>query len=108
MNILAQVNLLLSRLSIPVETGSMKQATSDKYIVLVPLADSYPVSVQELRITIFSKENYIKFKNQIISILLSNDFCIMERKYNGYDADTGYYQYTIDVAKNYEIEEDIY
>ena len=88
----------------------------DKYIVLVPLADSYPVSadnlpiadVQELRITIFSKENYIKLKNQIISILLSNDFCITERKYNGYDADTGYYQYTIDVAKNYEIEEDIY
>ena len=86
MNILAQVNLLLSRLSIPVETGSMKQATSDKYIVLVPLADSYPVSadnlpiadVQELRITIFSKENYIKLKNQIISILLSNDFCITE------------------------------
>ena len=116
MNILSQVNLLLSRLNIPVETGSMKKVASDKYIVLVPLSDSYPVSaddlpivdLQELRITIFSKENYIKLKNQIISILLSNDFCITERKYNGYDADTGYYQYTIDVAKNYEIEEDIY
>ena len=128
MNILSDVNLLLSRLSIPVETGSMKQATSDKYIVLVPLADSYPVSadnlpiadVQELRITIFSKENYIKLEENLRELYseeeilsnklqnVSNDFCITERKYNGYDADTGYYQYTIDVAKNYEIEEDIY
>lgn len=116
MNILSQVNLLLSSLNIPVETGSMKQVTSDKYIVLVPLSDSYPlcadnlpvVDLQELRITIFSKENYIKLKNQIVSILLNNELCITDRKYNGYDADTGYYQYTIDVANNYEIEEDNY
>ena len=82
MNILSQVNSLLSRLNIPVETGSMKKVASEKYIVLVPLSDSYPVSadnlpivdLQELRITIFSKENYIKLKNQIISLLLSNNF----------------------------------
>lgn len=62
--------------------------------------------VQELRITLFSKENYIKLKNQLILSLLKNEFYITERKYNGYETDTGYYQYTIDVAKNYEIEED--
>ena len=50
MNILSQVNSLLSRLNIPVETGSMKKVASDKYIVLVPLSDSYPISADNLPI----------------------------------------------------------
>lgn len=29
-----------------------------------------------------------------------------ERRYGGYDTDAGYHQYTIDVAKTYEIEQE--
>lgn len=114
MNILSDVKKVLEELNIPAMTGAFKDNVKEKYVVLIPLADSYPISadnmpitdVQELRITLFSKENYIKLKNQLILSLLKNEFYITERKYNGYETDTGYYQYTIDVAKNYEIEED--
>lgn len=114
MNILSEVNELLRVLNIPIETGVFKGEAVDNYIVLVPLSDTYPfnadnkpeVDVQELRITIYSKSNYLKLKSRIQSIMLSNDFYITERKFNGYDTGTGYYQYTIDVANNYQIEED--
>lgn len=114
MSILADVKEMLEGLNVPVMTGVYKDEAKDEYAVLVPLADSFPISadnmpitdVQELRITLFSKGNYMKLKNRVVSSLLKNDFCITGRKYNGYETDTGYYQYTIDVAKNYEIEED--
>lgn len=114
MNILSEVKTLLATLGIPIETGTFKSEAPNKYIVLVPLSDSFPVSaddkpvtdVQELRITLFSKENYLQTKNRIVSIMIANYFFITDRKYNGYDTDTGYYQYTIDVAKQYEIEEE--
>lgn len=114
MNILSETKQLLSVLDIPIETGTFKEEAPNKYIVLVPMSDSFPlnaddepqVDYQELRITLFSKENYLKTKNRIVSILVSNYYFITDRKYNGFDTDTGYYQYTIDVAKQYEIEEE--
>lgn len=114
MNILKEVNELLKPLNIKIETGKFSDDAPDEYIVLVPLADSYPISadnlpqfdVQELRISLFIKGNYVKIKNKIVNLMLANDFYVTERKYNGYDAGTGYYQYTIDVAKQYDIEEE--
>ena len=114
MNILEEVKTLLDPLNIPIETGTFKGVAPNNYIVLVPLLDTYPfnaddepqVDKQELRITLFAKANYIHLKNQIIRKLLNNYFCITERIYNGYDNETGYYQYTIDIAKTYDIEKE--
>lgn len=113
MNILSEVKELLTPLNIPIETGVFKDTAPDRYIVLVPLSDSFSLNAddkpqadeQELRISIYSKGNYLPIKNQVTARLLDNYFFITDRRYNGYDADTGYYQYTIDVAKNYELEE---
>lgn len=113
MNILSEVNTLLASLDIPIETGVYKDPAPNTYIVLVPLADSFPLSAddkpqvdeQELRITLYSKTNYQRIKNQIVNLLISNFFCITDRRFNGYETGTGYYQYTIDVAKNYTMEE---
>ena len=115
MNVLSELKSLINSLSVPVETGIFKSKAPDTYIVLVPISDTYPlhsddypqVDYQECRITLYSKSNYIKLKNRIIKILLTNFFYITERKYNGYDTDAGYHQFTIDVAKNYDMEEDI-
>ena len=112
MNILSEVKELLTPLGIPIETGVFNGTAPDSYIVLVPLSDSFPLNAddqpqtdeQELRISIYSKGNYLQIKNQVTARLLSNYFYITDRRYNGYDTDTGYYQYTIDVAKNYELE----
>lgn len=113
MNILEDINEVLKALGIPIETGVFKSEAPDTYIVLVPLEDAFPLNadnmpltdVQEVRITLFSKGNYIKLKNRIIRKLLSRDFCVTGRRYNGYDTGAGYHQYTIDVAKNYELED---
>ena len=114
MNILSEIKSLIEPLNIPVETGTFKGVAPDTYIVLVPLVDTYPFNAdnkpqadkQELRITLFAKTNYIHLKNVITKRLIANFFYITERRYNGYDNETGYYQYTIDVAKTYEIEEE--
>lgn len=112
MNILAETRTVLAPLDIPIETGVFKNKAPDTYIVLVPLSDTFPLSadnipqvdVQELRITLYAKNNYLQAKNKIVKSLLSNDFTITDRRYGGYDTDTGYYQYTIDIAKHYEFE----
>ena len=47
-----------------------------------------------------------KLKNKFITRLLGGDFYITDRRFNGYETGSGYYQYTIDVAKQYDIEEE--
>jgi hypothetical protein len=114
MNILSEVKTLLETLNIPIETGAFTGEAPNEYIVLVPLADSFPLNAddepqtdkQELRISIFTKGNYIKLKNSITGRLITHFFYITDRRYNGYETDTGYHQYIIDVAKTYDIEED--
>ena len=111
MNILQELKSIIEPMKIPIETGVFSKEAPSEYIVLVPLEDSYSLNadnlpqtdVQGVRITIYTKGNYLKLKNKILSKLLK-DFYITGRRYNGFDADTGYYQYTIDVAKNYEID----
>ena len=107
MNILEEVHELVHGLGIRLETGVFKSEAPDTYIVLVPLEDAFPLNadnmpltdVQEVRITLFSKGN------RIIRNLLSRDICVTRRRYNGYDTGAGNHQYTIDVAKNYELED---
>lgn len=114
MNILAETRTMLSPLDVPIETGVFKNKAHVEYIVLTPLSDTYPLSadnfpqtdVQELRITLYTKNNYLKLKNKIVKRLLQSDFTITARWYGGYETDTGYHQYTIDVTKNYDIEEE--
>lgn len=114
MNILTETRSVLLPLNVPIETGVFKDKAPDEYIVLTPLADTYPLSaddfpqtdVQELRISLYTRNNYLQIKNSIVKTLLKNDFTITARRYGGYETDTGYHQYTIDVAKNYNIEEE--
>lgn len=114
MNILNELKSLCESLSVPVETGIFSSKAPNTYVVLVPLNDSFPLNAdnypqldyQEVRISIFTKNNYIKLKNRIITHLLGSDFYITDRRYNGFETGSGYHQYTIDVAKQYDIEEE--
>nr|DAK85091.1 MAG TPA: tail component [Caudoviricetes sp.] len=111
MSILSDLKTVLSKLNIPLETGSFKSSPPDEYIVLTPITDNLDlfsdnapsVEVSEVRISLFSKTNYIKRKNQITKLLLESDFTITGRWYVEYEQDTGYHHYTIDAAKHYEI-----
>ena len=114
MNILNELKSLCDEIQVPNETGVFSSKAPDAYCVFVPLNDSFPFNadnypqtdVQEVRISIFTKKNYIKLKNKFITHLLGSDFYITDRRYNGFETGTGYHQYTIDVAKQYDIEEE--
>jgi hypothetical protein len=82
-------------------------------MVLTPLTDTFAVygdnkplaDINEVRISLFSKNNYLQRKNQLVRMLLQADFVITDRRYIGHEDDTGYHHYAIDVAKYYELEE---
>ena len=52
-----------------------------------------------------SKGNYTKDKNALVKVLLAHDFTITDRRYIGYETETGYHHYAVDVAQYYEMEE---
>lgn len=113
MSILSECKVLLEELSIPVETASFKGKIPDEYIVIVPLMESFELSaddypeyeVQEARLSLFCKGNYVKEKNRIVKRLLKADFTVTDRHYVEYEEKTEYHHYAIDVAKLYELEE---
>ena len=113
MSVLSDINSTLGKLDIPLETGVFSETAPDTYIVVVPLTDTFGVNadnsptydVQEARISLYSKGNYGADKNRIVRLLLSEDFTITGRQYIGFEADTGYHHYVVDVAKHYEMEE---
>lgn len=113
MSVLSDVNTTLGPIGIPLETGAFTGIAPDKYIVVIPLVDSFGLNadnspsydIQEARISLYSKSNYIADKNHIIRTLLAADFTITGRQYIGYETGTGYHHYVVDVAKHYEMEE---
>ena len=113
MSVLADIQSALSGLGIPIETGVFTEKAPAKYIVVVPLADSFDLhadnapgcDVQEARISIYAQCSYTKEKNAIVKALLAADMTITDRRYIGYENDTGYHHYAVDVAQYYEMEE---
>ena len=113
MSVLADIQSALSGLGIPIETGVFTDKAPAKYIVVVPLADSFDLhadnapgcDVQEARISLYSQGSYTKEKNAIVKALLAADMTITDRRYIGYENDTGYHHYAVDVAQYYEMEE---
>ncbi len=112
MSLLAELNTILTP-SLPVETGVFSDVPPDEYLVLTPMTDGFAlfgdnaplIDVSEVRISLFSKGNYLKQKQQITKELLNADITITDRRYIGHEDDTGYYHFAIDVAKYYETEE---
>ena len=112
MTLLQELNTLLSPI-VPVETGIFSESAPNRYAVITPLADTFALytddgprhETQEARLSLFDKGSYTSIKNQIVRALLSAEFTITDRRYVGYEDDTGYHHYAIDVAKNYELED---
>ena len=112
MSILEELTALLATADIPVETGIFSDEAPDTYIVIVPMTDTFDlhadnapgIDIQEVRLSLFSKGSYTSIKNRLVRLLLREGFTITGRTYNGYETDTGYHHYTVDVAKSYEYE----
>lgn len=113
MSILSDLQTALTSLNIPIETGIFTGEAPAQYIVVVPMSDTFDlhadnqpgVDVQEARLSLYSQGSYTAAKNSIVEALLQADFTITARQYIGYETDTGYHHYNVDVAKHYEMEE---
>ncbi len=113
MSILAEIQAAIEPLGVPIETGVFTDAAPARYIVVVPLTDAFDlhadnapgVEVQEARLSLFSQGSYTAMKSAVTKALLAADFTITERRYIGYETDTGYHHYNVDVAKYYEMED---
>lgn len=114
MNLLKELNSLLGLLGIPIETGVFSNPPPDEYIVVTPIidqlglfADNRPQSeMSEARISLFTKSNYMKRRKEIAKVLLANEITITSQQYVGFETDTKYYHYAIDVMKEYEVEDE--
>ena len=113
MSILADIQITLAEVDIPIETGVFTEKAPAQYIVVVPLNDTFALhadnaptgETQEARISIYTQGSYTTAKNVVVKVLLRDDFTITDRQYIGYETDTGYHHYNVDVAKYYEMEE---
>lgn len=114
MSLLSELKDIAENCGVKVETGVFSDTPLDEYIVLTPLADSFEMhcdnmpeyEIQEVRISIFSKGNYIALKYKLVTALLKADITITDRRYIGHEDDTGYHHYAIDTAKTYKLEEE--
>jgi len=114
MSILSELVAIIAAIPLPVETGTFSSLPPDEYVVLTPLvevfegyADDLPqMDVQEVRISFFSRFNYVLPKMQLVKQLIDAGFVVTDRRYLGYDEQTEYHQLAIDVAKPYLLEEE--
>ena len=114
-SILAELVSIMDKLDIPVETGVFSGKAPDEYVVLTPLGDSFELfadnlpqyETQEARVSLFSKKNYLRRKQNIVNAVLDHDLTVTNRRYIDHDDQNGYHFYIIDVAKNYEHSEAI-
>ena len=113
MTVLSELNTLLSDMSIQTETAKLSDKVLDEYVVLVPISDNFSLfcddkpkyETSEVRLSIFTKGNYMQLKKKIVKGLLNNNFTITDKRYVEYENDNGFHHYNIDVAKYYEMEE---
>lgn len=112
MSILSELNILLKTIGLPIETGIFSGVPPDEYLVLTPLVDSLELyadnkpqaQTEEIRLSLFTKSNYISLRNQLTKLLLEAGFSITDRRYIGFEDDTKYHHYVIDVMREYEME----
>lgn len=113
MNLLNELKTMLDTLQLPLETGVFSDIAPDRYVVLIPLVDTFELQAddqpcyetQEVRISLFTKGNYLQPKRRIEAALLLGGITISERRYVGFEAETGYHHYAMDVAKHYAWED---
>ena len=110
-SILKDISETLEPLGLQIETGIFSDEAPDEYLVITPMSDIFDyyaddlprAEMQEARLSLFSKGNYLARKNEIVLSLLGVDLIITDRRYLGYEEDTGFHHFAIDVAKEYEL-----
>lgn len=108
--LLEQLTTLADDLGLAFEVGLYTSTPAPQtYLVATPLADMFEVfadnqpglEVEEVRLALFTRGNYLDLRNRITRALLDAGLTITGRTYVGFEADTGFHHYAIDVATHH-------
>ena len=108
--LLEQLTTIADKLELPFEVGLYTATPApDTYLVATPLTDMFDVfadnqpsvEIEEVRLALFTRGNYLDLRNLITRALLSAGLTIIGRSYVGFEADTGFHHYAIDVATHH-------
>lgn len=109
--LLEQLTQIADKLGLPFEVGLYTARPAPQtYLVATPLvdvldvfADNQPsVEIEEVRLALFTTGNYLDLRNRITRALLDAGLTVMARRYVGFEADTGYHHYAIDIASHHK------
>ena len=111
--ILDELVTVMDGLRIPVMTASFAGKVPDQYVVLTQMEDTFEIfadntphmDICSVRISLFSKGNYLYTKDLLVDALQHAGFTITLRWYIGREDDSGYHHYVIDVDKEYILKE---
>lgn len=110
MSMLEELNTIVESAGLPVETGVFSGTAPDAYVVITPISehfalfsdDSPGMTIEEARLSLFSKKNYTQQKDLLVRMLLTAGFVVTDRRYIGYETDTEFHYVAIDVARETE------
>lgn len=113
MSLLKELTVLIDPIGIQIETGYFSGKPPEAYIVITPMSDRLEffadnqahAVLEEARLSLFTKKNYQSLKKQLTKVLLQGELTITDRQYIGFENDTKYHHYVIDVLKEYGMEE---
>lgn len=105
--LLQRITTVADQLGLPIEVGLFTVTPApDTYLVVTPLADMFDVfadnqpgiEVEEVRLSLFTKGNYLTQRDRLTTALLEAGMTITARRYVGFEADTTYHHYGLDLA----------
>ena len=113
-SLLSDLKRLIDGLGIRCETGVLTGKAPDTYTVLTPIQDYYSVEgddvpldeVQEVRISLYTKNAWRSLKRSIEKACIAAGLCIVGRRYVEREDDTGFFHYAIDIANCYSLEQE--
>lgn len=102
--LLERITAVADQLGLPIAVG-LYTATPlpDTYLVATPLADVFSdnqpgVEVEEVRLSLFTKGNYLAERDRLTTAFLNAGLVITARRYVGFEPDTGFHHYGVDLA----------
>ena len=114
MTILAELKTIVSDLGLQSGVSVFEGKAPDEFVVFVPIgstfeqfADDLPqYNSPEIRISLFTRNNFYELENALTKSLIQHDFTITERTYVDFEEDTKYHHIAIDVEKIYTIDKE--
>ena len=109
--LLEQVTGVADRLGLPIAVGLYTDSPAPAtYLIATPLNDMFDVfadntpgvETEEARLAVFTTGNYLPVRDRLTQALLDAGLTVTARRYVGFEADTGYHHYAIDIASHHQ------